>query len=49
MAKPYIKKNKLRNFKTLFSKYKQITTISENKYENLEPWIQCLHFIQECH
>ena len=36
----YIKKNKLRNFKTLFSKYKQITTISENKYENLEPWIQ---------
>lgn len=36
----YIELGFLPNFKKLFSKYGYQTTISENKYELLEPWIQ---------
>ncbi|WP_343304449.1 hypothetical protein AAHN97_22960 [Chitinophaga niabensis] len=36
----YISKGELRNFKTLFTKYGYTSTLSENTYELLEPWIQ---------
>lgn len=36
----YINKGKLKNFKTLFERYKNHKTISESSYHELEPWIQ---------
>ena len=36
----YIELGYLSNFKKLFNKHGYIKTISENKYELLEPWIQ---------
>jgi len=38
--KAYTEKGLLPNFKILLSKYKLVTTTSENEYELLEPWIQ---------
>ena len=34
------KKNKFKNFKTLRDNFNFFNTFAEDKYENLEPWIQ---------
>lgn len=36
----YIERGELPNFAEIFKKYSYTTTIAENEYENLEPWIQ---------
>ncbi len=44
LVKKYISKNYLPNFKYFLNNFKFLETSSEEKYENLEPWIQWVSF-----
>ena len=44
LVKKYISKGYLKNFKFLLENNNFIETKSEEKYENLEPWIQWVSF-----
>ena len=44
LVKKYISKNYLPNFKYFLNKFNFLETSSEEKYENLEPWIQWVSF-----
>lgn len=44
LVKLYSEKYNLLNFKNIIKKFKNVETSSEEKYENLEPWIQWVSF-----
>ena len=44
LVSKYIDKGYLKNFDYFLKNFNFLETISENKYENLEPWIQWVSF-----